>query len=407
MSFPQLSQEEIPFVAALRKVQICQRPYQQVNLRCLEGQCLEDVSMRRNGLLAACCLALFAVPAAAGEKSVNIYFWYDYVSKEVIEDFEKETGIKVVYDTFESTELLTTKILAGKSGYDIVLPTASVIGRYISAGVLQKLDRSKLTAVEDFNPDIMAFVANQDPGNQYGLPYAYGTTGIMYNRAKISERMKDAPIDSLDIIFKPELAAKFKDCGIAIADSPEGIVSVAMRYLGFDPFSTNEDEIKKAGDLLMAIRPSIRHFKTGAIIGELAQGDICLALGWSGDAYIAAGRAADAKNGVDVGYAIPKEGSEFFSDVMAIPADAPHAENAYAFINFLLAPKNIARFTNSFWYPNANLAATGLVDEAIRTDPNIYPPKETMAKLFAARPRDQKSLRIVNRLWTRFMTGTK
>ena len=348
-----------------------------------------------------------SLPASAGEKTVNIYFWYDYVSPEVIKDFEKETGIKVVYDTFESTELLTTKILVGKSGYDIVLPTASVIGRYIRAGALQKLDKNKLAITKDLNPDIMTFVANQDPGNQYGLPYAYGTTGIMYNQAKIAERMKDAPVNSLDIIFKPEIAAKFKDCGIAMVDSPEGIMSIAMRYLGFDPFSTNEAEIKKAGDLLMSIRPYISHFKTGAIIGELADGDICLALGWSGDAFIAANRAAEAKKGVVVSYSIPKEGTELFSDMMAIPADAPQPDNAYAFMNFLLAPKNIALFTNNFLYPNANMAATELVDEPIRTNPNIYPPKETMAKLFAARPRDQKSLRTVTRLWTRFMTGGK
>lgn len=369
--------------------------------------------MRRTSVLAACGLLSMltfsgsASPAVAADKTVNIFFWYDYVSPKVIEAFEKETGIKVVYDTFESTELLTTKVLVGKTGYDLVLPTASVIGRYIGVGALQKLDKSKLPVVKDLNPDILTFVANQDPGNLYGLPYAYGTTGIMYNPKKIAERMKDAPVDSLDIVFKPELAAKFKDCGIAMADSPEGIMSVVMRYLGFDPFSTNEAEIKKAGDLLMAIRPYIRHFKTGAIIGELAQGDICLALGWSGDAYIAAGRAAEAKAGVEVRYSIPEEGTEIFADMIAIPSDAPHPENAYAFINFLLAPKNIAQFTNSYWYPNANLAATALVDEPIRTDPNIYPPKETLAKLFAARPRDQKSLRVVTRLWTRFMNGGK
>ncbi len=368
--------------------------------------------MRRSGLLAACSFVLCilvlcgpAVPVAAGDKSVNIFFWYDYVSPKVIEDFEKETGIKVVYDTFESTELLITKLLVGKSGYDIVLPTASVIGNLISAGALQKLDQSKLTIAKDLNADIMAFVASQDPGNQYGLPYAYGTTGIMYNPGKIKERMTDAPVNSLDIIFKPELAAKFKDCGIAMADSPEGIMSVALRYLGFDPFSTNDEEIKKAGDLLIAIRPYIRHFKTGAIIGELAQGDICLALGWSGDAFIAAGRAAEGKAGIEVDYSIPKDGTELFADVIAIPADAPNVDNAYAFINFLLAPKNIAQFTNSFWYPNANSAATGLVDEAIRANPNIYPPKDMMAKLFAARPRDPKSLRTVTRLWTKFTTG--
>lgn len=397
--------KEIPFVAWLRKIHPPTR-----DLLHLNPWCREDKIMRRSSVLATgglLSMLAFAGPALATDKTVSIFFWFDYVSPKVIEEFEKETGIKVVYDTFESTELLTTKVLVGKTGYDLVLPTASVIGRYIGAGALQKLDKSKLPAIKDFSPDIMAFVANQDPGNEYGIPYAYGTTGIMFNTKMIAERMKDAPVNSLDIVFKPELAAKFKDCGIAMVDSPEGILSVALRYLGFDPFSTNETEIKKAGELLMSVRPYIRHFKTGAIISELAQGDICLALGWSGDAYIAAGRAAEAKAGVEISYSIPKEGTEIYADVIAIPADAPHAENAYTFLNFLLAPKNIAQFTNSFWYPNANVAANELVDEAIRTDPNIYPPKETLAKLFAARPRDQKSLRAVTRLWTRFMSGGK
>ncbi|WP_409562977.1 polyamine ABC transporter substrate-binding protein [Hyphomicrobium sp. MC8b] len=368
--------------------------------------------MRPLGLLASCAIALSLVAASPAanaisteDKNVNIYFWYDYVSPDVIKDFEKQTGDKVVYDTFESTEMMTTKVLTGKTGYDIVLPTASSIGRLIQAGALQKLDKSKLAVLKDFNPDIMKFVATEDPGNQYGVPYAYGTTGIMYNPALIEKRMKNAPVNSLDIIFKPELAAKFQDCGIAMIDSPEGVMSIALNYLGFDPFTTDKAELEKASKLLDSIRPYIRHFKTGAIINDLAQGDVCLALGWSGDAYIAAGRAADAKKGVEVRYSIPKEGTEIFADMITLPADAPHPENAYAFINFLLASKNIATFTNNYWYPNANTAATEFVTAEIKSDPNIYPPKDMMAQLFAARPRDPKSLRDVNRIWTHFMTG--
>jgi putrescine transport system substrate-binding protein len=367
--------------------------------------------MRSLALVAGSAVVLAALAPAGGaaaataEKKVNIYFWYDYVPPKLIQEFETETGIKVVYDTFDSTEMLTTKVLTGKSGYDVVMPTASVTGRYIDAGALSKLDKSKLPNSQDLNPDIMAFLAVQDPGNSYALPYAYGTTGLMYNPAKIAERMKDAPVDSLDLIFKPENAAKFADCGIAMADSPEGIMSVALNYLGFDPFTTNEDEIKKAADLLLSIRPYVRHFTTGAIINELADGDLCLALGWSGDAFIAASRAEEAKNGVEVRYSIPKQGTEIFFDVMTIPSDAPDAENALAFVNFLLKPSVIAEVTNTYWYPNANLKATPLVDEAIRTDPNIYPSKELMARLFAARPRDQKSLRVVTRLWTKFTSG--
>lgn len=345
------------------------------------------------------------IAAATGDKTVNIYFWFDYVPPSVIQAFEKETGIKVVYDTFESTEMMTTKVLTGKTGYDIVMPTASVTGKLIEAGALDRYDANKIPNSATLNPDIMGFIAATDPGNGYAIPYAYGTTGIMFNPAKVAARMPDAPTDSLDIIFKPEIASRFKDCGIAIADSPEGIMSVALRYLGLDPFSTKPEDIKKAEELLLAVKPNIRHFNTGAIINEMAAGDLCLALGWSGDAFIAADRAKEAGNGVEVRYLIPREGTEIFFDVMTIPADAPHPEAAHAFINFLLTPRISAEITNSFSYPNANTAATSLVDERIRSNPNIYPPKETTEKLFAAKPRDQASLRLVTRAWTRFTTG--
>jgi putrescine transport system substrate-binding protein len=356
-------------------------------------------------LLATGATGAYSAPVEPTDKTVNIYFWYEYVPPGVIADFERETGIKVVYDTFESTEMLTTKVLSGKTGYDIVMPTASAVGRLISAGALQKLDAAKLPNAKDLNPDILRFIATQDPANAYSVPYAYGTTGLIFNPAKIAERMADAPVASLDMIFKPEVAARFKDCGIAIADSPEGIMSIALRYLGFDPFSKNADEIKKAEELLVAVRPNIRHFNTGAIINEMAAGDLCLALGWSGDAFIAAARAEEAKGGVEVSYRIPREGTEIFFDVMTIPADAPHPEAALAFMNYLLSPRVMAEITNTLWYPNGNDAATKLVDEAIRTNPDIYPPKDVTAKLFAASPRDDASLRLVTRAWTRFTSG--
>lgn len=343
--------------------------------------------------------------AVATEKEVRIFFWYDYVPAETLANFEKETGIKVIYDSFEATEMLTTKMLTGQSGYDVVMPTASVMGRYIKAGAVQKIDFSKVANARDLDPAIMKVLADQDPGNSYGVPYAYGTTGIMYLPAKINERMADAPVDSLDIIFKPEILAKFTDCGVAMIDSPEGVFSVALNYLGFDPFTTNESEIAKAAALLDAIRPHIRHFRTGAILNDLAAGDICLALGWSGDAYIAAGRAAEAGGGIEVAYSIPREGTEIFADVMAIPADARHVENAHTFINYILRPDVIAKVTNAMWYPNANTAATRFVDEAIRSDASIYPSVEVMAKLFPARPRDDKSLRLITRHWTKFLSG--
>lgn len=369
--------------------------------------------MPRLAQFAFMAFALFAAApmlsetAAAEDKAVNIYFWFEYVPPETITDFEKATGAKVVYDNFDSVEMLTTKVLTGKSGYDLVMPGASTVGHYIKAGAIQKLDKTKIPNAKDLNPSVMAFLSRQDPGNEYAIPYAYGTTGIIHNPAKIADRMKDAPVDSLDIIFKPEIAAKFKDCGIAVVDAPEGVMSVALNYLGFNPFSTNEDEIKKAGDLLHAAKPNIRHFKTGSIISEFAQGDLCLALGWSGDAITAAARAEEAKNGVEVSYAIPKEGTEIFFDVITVPADAPHLDDAHAFLNFLLSPEISARFTNTILYPNAVETAKPLIEESIRSNPNVYLSQETMKRLFVAEPRDPKSLRTVTRLWTDFTSGSQ
>jgi putrescine transport system substrate-binding protein len=359
------------------------------------------------GVLATLGVVGLAGSATAADKDVRIFFWYDYVSPDVIADFEKSENTKLVYDTFENVEMVSTKLLTGKSGYDITMPGGSTIAKLIKAGALQKLDKSKLNFLADLSPEIMSGLAGEDPGNDYAIPYAYGTTGVIYNAAKVAERLPDAPVNSLDIVFKPELISKFADCGVAFADTPEGIMSVALNYLGLEPFSTKPEDIEKAAALLNTVRPHIKHFKTGSIISEMAEGDLCLALGWSGDGYIAAGRAAEAKKGVEVKYSIPKEGTELFSDLMVIPKDAPNTDGAYKLMNHLMAPANIAKFTTAFQYPNANLKATELVDEAIRSDPNIYPPKDVMAKIFAARPRDDKSLRLVTRAWTTFITGVK
>lgn len=349
--------------------------------------------------------AMAGLALAAAKKEVRIYFWYDYVAPEVIKDFEKTANTKVVYDTFEESELLITKLLTGSSGYDIAMPVGSSAGKLIKAQAIQKLDKTKLSFLADLNPEIMSRLAGDDPGNDYAVPYAYGTTGIIYNSKKLAERLPDAPVNSLDMVFKPENISKFKDCGVAFADSPEGIMSVALNYLGLDPFSTKPEDIQKGADLLKAVRPYIKHFKTASIISEMAEGDICLALGWSGDALIAASRAVEAKKDFEVKYMIPKEGTELFCDTMVIPKDAPNKDGAYQLMNHLLAPENVSQFTNSFKYPNANTKATALVDQTIRDNKNIYPPKEAMAKIFAARPRDPKSLRLVTRAWTRFTSG--
>ena len=356
--------------------------------------------------LAATMLGLFIVPSSGhAQEKVSIIAWADYIPEDVIKGFEEKTGIAVTYDTFDSLEMLQTKLLVGHSGYDVVFPSALMADRLIAAGVLAKLDKDKLKNLGNLDPKIMTFLARHDPGNRYGLPYLWGNTGIMYNPALIKARMADAPIDSLDMIFKPEVVSKFADCGVAMIDSPEEIVGIALNYLGLDPFTTDPADLKKAEELLRRIRPYIRHFNSGAIINDLAQGDICLALGWSGDASLADARAKEAGNGIDVRYALPKEGTEVFFDFVSIPEDAPHPGNAYAFLDYLMEPKVMADVTNTFFYANGNKASLDYVLDDVKGDPNIYPSAEMMEKLFPNLPRDQKTLRLVNRLWTRFKTG--
>jgi len=303
-------------------------------------------------------------------------------------------------------EFLETKLLTGGSGYDLVLPSALVANRLIQAGALQKLDKTKFANYENLDPEILAFLAKHDDGNRYGVPYLWGTTGILYNPKLVSERLENAPVDSLDILFDPDIAARFADCGIAMIDSPEEVVAIALNYLGLDPFTGNSAELERAEALLTSVRPHIRHFKTGAIINGLADGDLCLVLGWSGDAGLAHVRALEAGNGVEVAYAIPREGTEVFFDFLSIPVDAPNPENAHRFIDYLMEPSAIAEVTNQYFYPNGNWAALEFVTEEVKNDPNVYPPAELMEKLFPNLPRDHRTLRLLTRSWTRFKTGS-
>ena len=259
--------------------------------------------MLRLGKAVLCAAFYFAVaaalvgqPAFAQGKEVRVYNWSDYIDPKILEDFTKETGIKIVYDVFDSNEVLETKLLAGGSGYDVVVPTASFLSRQIKAGVFQKLDKSKIPNISNIWPEVYNRVAIYDPGNQYAMNWMWGTTGVGYNEAKIKERMPDAPVESLDMIFKPEIAAKFKDCGIYVLDSPEDIVPVVLNYLHIDPNTTNPDDFKKAEDVLTKIRPYVKKFHSSEYINALANGDICMALGWSGDILQAANRATEAKN---------------------------------------------------------------------------------------------------------------
>ncbi len=367
----------------------------------------------RLGVLAASFAVGFMMtaPAFAQEKVVNVYNWSDYIDPGVLEDFTKETGIKVVYDVMDSNEVLETKLLAGSTGYDVVVPTGSFLQRQIAAGIYQPLDKSKIPNLVNAWDKVTTNLAIFDPGNQYAVNYMWGTTGIGYNVAKIKERLGDMKIDSWDVVFKPEIISKLADCGIYMLDAPDEIVTSAMNYLGISPNSKEKADLEKAGELLQTIRPSVKKFHSSEYINALANGDICLVVGWSGDIFIAKTRADEAKAaspdkpGVDIAFVIPKEGALMWFDSFAIPKDAKNVDEAHAFINYMMKPEVAARNSNFLTYANGNAASKPLVDESVKSNPGIYPPDDVMAKLFTVTAFDQKSQRILNRVWTRFKTG--
>ena len=355
-------------------------------------------------VFAASFLATQAV--AQNARVVNVYNWSDYIDPKVIEDFTKETGIKVQYDTFDANETLETKLLAGKSGYDVVVPTAYFLERQVKAGVFQKLDKSKLKNLENVWPDIAKRLAVYDPSNQYAVNYMWGTTGIGYNVKAMRERLgASETIDSWDIVFKPENLAKFRDCGIHMLNSADDIIPAALHFLGLNPNSNDPKDLEKAADLLMKIRPSIRKFHSSEYLNALAAGEICLVVGWSGDIKQSQKRALEAKNGVEISYAIPKEGAQMFFDNLSIPKDASHADEAHAFIDYLLRPEVAAKNSNLVAYANGNLASQKFIEKAVLDDKSVYPDAATMDRLYTVGARDQKSQRFVNRLWTKIKTG--
>jgi putrescine transport system substrate-binding protein len=346
------------------------------------------------------------VALAQKDRVVNVYNWSDYIDAKVLEDFTKETGIKVQYDTFDANETLETKLLAGKSGYDVVVPTAYFLERQIKAGVFQKLDKSKLQNLGNVWPDIARRLAIYDPGNQYAVSYMWGTTGIGYNVNAMRERLgPNGKIDNWDIVFKPENLAKFRDCGVHMLDSADDIMPAALHFLGLNPNSSDPKELEKAAELLMKIRPSVRKFNSSEYLNALAGGEICLVVGWSGDIKQSQKRAVEAKNGVEIGYSIPKEGAQMFFDNLAIPTDAGHVAEAHAFIDYLLRPEVAAKNSNLVAYANGNLASQKIVDKAVIDDKSVYPDADTMSRLYTVSARDQKSQRFVNRLWTKIKTG--
>ncbi|MBL0370727.1 polyamine ABC transporter substrate-binding protein [Rhizobium sp. KVB221] len=349
---------------------------------------------------------VYSAPANAEDKVVNVYNWSDYIDSSILEDFTKETGIKVVYDVFDSNEILETKLLAGGSGYDVVVPTAPFLARQIQAGVFMKLDKSKLPNITNMWPEVSERLAKYDPGNEYAVNYMWGTTGIGYNVQKVKAALGDVPVDSFDIIFKPENAAKLKDCGINILDASDETFAIAMNYLGIDGDSKKTADLEAGGDAYMKIRPYVRTFNSSAYIDELANGDTCITIGWSGDVLQAKNRAEEAKNGVEINYVIPKEGTYMWFDNLAIPADAKHIDEAHAFINYLMKPEVIAKASNYVQYANGNLASQKFIDESVYKNPAVFPDATTMKKLFTISPYGPKEQRVLNRLWTQIKTGS-
>jgi putrescine transport system substrate-binding protein len=345
-------------------------------------------------------------PVQAAERVVNFYNWSNYIAPGVLDAFTKETGIKVVYDTFDANETLETRLLAGKSGYDVVVPTAYFLQRQITVNIFQKLDKSKLPNLANAWPEVTAKLAVYDSGNQYAANYMWGTTGIGYNVKAVQRILgADAKIDSWDIVFDPDKLAKFKDCGIQMLDSADDILPAALNYLGLDPNSTKQADLEKAADLVSKIRPYVRKFHSSEYLSGLATGEICLVVGWSGDIKQAQSRAAETNNGVEIGYAIPKEGAQMFFDNLAIPADAKNVAEAHELINYLYRPDVAAKNSGFLSYANGNLASQKLIDPKIFNDKTIYPDEATLKRLFVITARDPATQRTINRLWTRVKTG--
>ncbi|POF34592.1 polyamine ABC transporter substrate-binding protein [Roseibium marinum] len=357
-------------------------------------------------LTGVAALSLLSGAAIAQDREVRVYNWSDYIDESILEDFTKETGIEVVYDVFDSNEVLETKLLAGGTGYDIVVPTGTFLARQIQAGVFAELDKSKLPNLSNMWTDIEERVQKYDPGNAYSINYMWGTTGIGYNVEKVKAALgEDAPVDSWDLFFKPENMEKLKDCGVHVLDAPTEMFPAALKYLGLDPDSKDPADIEKAGDLLKTIRPYVQKFHSSEYINALANGDICLAIGWSGDVLQARDRAAEANNGVTVEYSIPKEGALMWFDQMAIPADAPHSDEAHEFLNYIMRPDVMAKASNYVYYANGNKASQELLNEDVIGDPAIYPSEEAVKNLYTVTSYPPKVNRIVTRTWTSVKSG--
>jgi len=342
---------------------------------------------------------------AGGGKVLNLYIWSDYLAPNALSDFEKQTGIKVNVAYFDTNETLETRLLAGHSGFDIVVPTASYFERQIKAGVYLTLDKAKLPNLKNLDPKLMAKVALHDPDNAHGVIYTWGTNGIGYNEKMVKALMPDAPLDSWRLVFDPAVAAKLAKCGISVLDSPAEMLRAVLSYLGRDPNSQKAEDLEAGGATLDKIRPYIRNINSSEYIEALANGDLCLAVGYNGDVLQARDRARDANKGVEIKYMVPKEGSILWFDILAIPKDAPDPDSAYAFMNYMMEPKVSADVSDFRRYASGNLAAQPLVEPAVRDDPGIYPPQELRDKLTVQLADSPDQTRAITRMWQKFKTG--
>ena len=342
---------------------------------------------------------------AAEEKVLNVFAWPDYMAPDTLAKFEAETGIKVNFDTYDQTEMAEARLLAGRTGYDVVVHAERYSARLIPIGVYQPLDRSKLSNWRNLDPWILKTLEFDDPGNRYGVPYLWGTTGFAYNRRMIRERMPDAPVDSGDMIFKPEILKHFADCGVSFLDEPTDVIPLAMLYLGHDPNSLDPKDLADVEKLLKAVRPYIRYFSSQRMLIDMPSEEVCLAMSWSGDYAQAMYRAAQDGHPVDLAYTVQKEGALAWFDLWFIPADAPHPDNAHLFLNYLLRPEVIGAISNETRYAAPNPKAMRYVLPEVRDDPAVYPPDEIRLHLYKGVLMGPKQERLRSRLWARVKTG--
>lgn len=343
---------------------------------------------------------------AQDEQVLHVYNWSSYIAPNTIADFEKQTGIKVVYDVFDSNEVLEAKLLAGRSGYDVVVPSNNFLAKQIRAGVFQKLDRTQLPNWKNLNPELLNALSPSDPGNLYAMPYLWGTIGFAYNIDKVQKALgDDMPTDSWDLVFNPQYMEKLKTCGVSFLDSPTEMLPAALNYLGLDTGTQKPEDIKQAEALFLSIRENVTYFHSSKYISDLANGDICVAVGYSNDLFIARDRANEANNGNKIEYVIPKEGAGSYFDMMAIPADAKNVKAAHVFLNYLMTPEVIANITNEVSAANGNQAATPFVNEVIRTNAGIYPDEATLKNIYTISDLPAKTQRVMTRTWTKIKTG--